>query len=98
MFEGTISLKELACCYAYNNNCQMELLALKELSAELGAELGGEVEDLSFPFELFIVAQLSSYLKISAWSLREVSLVWKTVLGCSDSAIIFKVVKLINNK
>jgi len=21
MFEGTISLKELACCYAYNNNC-----------------------------------------------------------------------------
>jgi len=34
----------------------MELLALKELSAELGAELGGEVDDLSFPFELFIVA------------------------------------------
>jgi hypothetical protein len=29
---------------------------LKELRAELGAELGGEVEDLSFPFELLIVA------------------------------------------
>jgi hypothetical protein len=56
MFVGTISLKEFACCYAYNNNYWMELLALKELRAELGAELGGEVDDLSFPLELLIVA------------------------------------------